>query len=39
VFRYKPELNLKEYKGLSPEDKKLIADAVTENARRPPRSK
>jgi len=30
VFRYKPELNLKEYKGLSPEDKKLIADAVTE---------
>lgn len=30
VFRYKPELILKEFKGLSPEDKKLIADAVTE---------
>jgi len=30
VFRYKPELNLKEFKGLSPEDRKVIADAVTE---------
>ena len=30
VFRYKPELVLKEFKGLSPEDKKIVADAVTE---------
>jgi hypothetical protein len=30
VFRYKPELVLKEFKGLSLEDKKIIADAVTE---------
>jgi len=30
VFRYKPELVLKVFKGLSPEDKKIIADAVTE---------
>lgn len=30
VFRWKPELNLKEYNALSPEDKLLVADAVTE---------
>lgn len=30
VFRYKPDLVLKEFKALSPEDKKIIADAVTE---------
>lgn len=30
VFRYKPELNLKDFKALSPEERALISEAVTE---------